>query len=139
MDENGNIEVGAREFGREPISSLLSDEVVFVEADRSVQGAAEVLRGADVGLAVVRRDGDVVGVVSERDVVGAVARGLDLETTVVDLIETDDLRWSVTTSSIDAVAEEMLQNHLRHVLVCNDDGSLAGVASMRDLLGALLY
>lgn len=118
---------------------MLSDEVVSVDADRSVREAAEVLRNADVGLAVVRRDGDVVGVVSERDVVGAVARGLDLESTVVDLIETDDLRWSVTTSSIDEVAEEMLQNHLRHVLVCDADGSLAGVASMRDLLGALLY
>ncbi|MEM8748230.1 MAG: CBS domain-containing protein [Actinomycetota bacterium] len=124
--------------GREMITSLLADEVVFVEPTASVHEAAEVLRSADVGLAVVGHREHVAGVVSERDIVRAVALGRDLDTTIVEVIETEDLRWSTTQTSIDDVAEEMLENHLRHVLVRNDDGSLAGVASMRDLLGAYL-
>ena len=35
------------------------------------------------------------------------------------------------------VAEEMMENYVRHVLV-GDDGVLVGVVSMRDLLGAFL-
>lgn len=139
MNEDEVNEVGGRAVGREAISSLLSDEVVFVEPGDSIRGAAEKLRSADVSLAVVGKPGEVAGVVSERDIVGAVARGLDLEVTVIDLIETGRLRWSAAGAPIDDVAEEMLQNHLRHVLVCEDDGTLAGVVSMRDLLGALLY
>lgn len=137
-DEFNSFGGGPDGAGRETITSLLADEVVFVEPTSTVHEAAEVLRSADVGLAVVGDHGDVAGVVSERDIVRAVALGHDLDTTIVELIDTEDLRWSTTESSIDDVAEEMLENHLRHVLVRNQDGSLAGVASMRDLLGAYL-
>ena len=68
----------------------------------------------------------------------AVALGLDLDQTTVAGIESQELMWAATTSSIDDVAEEMLENYLRHVLVRGDDGSLVGVVSMRDLLVAYL-
>ncbi len=78
------------------------------------------------------------GVVSERDIVDAVALGTDLDNTPVTTIEAEDLKWATSTSTVDDVAEEMLENYLRHVLVGDDDGGLVGVVSMRDLLTAYL-
>lgn len=120
--------------GRMTVDSLLSDSIVYVDADSSIRTAAVALTQADVGLVVVGSHGDVVGVVSERDIVRAVATGADLDEMVVKTIETEDLKWATTDAPIDDVAEEMLEYYLRHVLVGDDDGVLAGVVSMRDIL-----
>lgn len=124
--------------GLDTIDTLLGAEVVYVDASASIRAAATQLRDADVSLAVAGSPDEVVGVVSERDIVDAVARGLDLETTVVDAIETHDLRWTMASSTIADAADEMLGHHLRHLLVRRDDGGMAGVVSMRDLLAAVM-
>lgn len=128
----------APQSGLDTIDTLLGAEVVYVDASASIRAAAAELREADVSLAVAGAPDEIVGVVSERDIVDAVAKGLDLETTIVDAIETHDLRWTMASSTIADAADEMLSNHLRHLLVRNDDGTMAGVVSMRDLLAAVL-
>lgn len=130
-DDDGAAFGGA---GFATVDSLLADEVVFVSAEASVAEVATALTEADVGLLVVGSAEHVVGVVSERDVVHAVARGLTPDTPIVELVEPADLRWATTDAPIDDVANEMLMNHLRHLLVGADDGTLAGVVSMRDVL-----
>lgn len=127
----------ALDAGRMTIVGLLSDQVVYLEPHATVHQAATTLHTNDVGLAVVGQPGEVLGVLSERDIVRAVAEGLDPDATVIDVIETDhDLTWATVDSTVDAVAEEMLTHYLRHVLVADEDGELAGVVSMRDVLAA---
>lgn len=123
-------------LGGHPIASVLGDEVVFVEPHVSIRSAARTLERAGVGLAVVGSRDAVVGVVSERDIVRAVAAGLDLDEKLIDAIETEVLTWATVESTIDQVAEEMLMHYLRHVLVADLDGHLAGVVSMRDVLAS---
>lgn len=124
--------------GRRPVAGFISDDPTLIEPGTSLRRVAEVLRTADVSLVVVADDATIYGVVSERDIVGAVALGLDLDATAVETIEAEDLKWATPTSTVDDVAEEMLENYLRHVLVAADDGGLLGVVSMRDLLTAYL-
>lgn len=124
--------------GRQSVAGFVSDAVTYVKPDASLRQVAEVLRNADVSLAVVADGTTLYGVVSERDIVGAVALGIDLDDTPVTTIEAEDLKWATSTSTVDDVAEEMLENYLRHVLVGSDDGGLVGIVSMRDLLTAYL-
>lgn len=124
--------------GRHSILNFVADSIVFVEPSASLRDVAVRLHSSDVGLVVVRGAGLVEGVVSERDIVRAVALDIDLDNTAVDEIETEDLKWATTTSTVDDVAEEMLENYLRHVLVGDDEGDLAGVVSIRDVLSAYL-
>jgi len=124
--------------GRQRVAGFVSDAITSVEAHSSLRRVAEVLRTSDVSLAIVTDGETLCGVVSERDIVNAVALGSDLDTTQVEAIETENLKWATATSTVDDVAEEMLENYLRHVLVGSDDGTLIGVVSMRDLLTAYL-
>jgi CBS domain-containing protein len=89
----------------------------------------------EVGLLVVGTVDQVEGVVSERDVVRAVALGQVPETTAVIEVATTRLVWCDLTATVDEVAELMIEQYVRHVLV-EDDGRLVGVVSARDLLGA---
>ena len=45
------------------------------------------------------------------------------------------LVWASAEDTVDEVANRMMEHYIRHILV-EQDGSLVGVVSARDLLGA---
>jgi CBS domain-containing protein len=122
--------------GDRPVATVLAENVTRISPGTSLRDAAEILRREDVSIAVVGVGDAIDGVISERDFVSAIALGLDIDETTVDGVETHALKWATASSTIDDVAEEMLEMYVRHVLVCDDDGALVGLVSMRDLLSA---
>ncbi|MFK7918477.1 MAG: CBS domain-containing protein [Ilumatobacter sp.] len=128
-----NVEIGG---ASRPVLDFVTSQVTAVEPTMSLRDTAAVLRREQVSFAAVGEGAAIEGVVSERDLVGAIASGLDLDSTSIAAIESDGLKWAQATSTVAEVAAEMLDTAVRHVLVCHADGSLAGVVSMRDLLEA---
>ena len=74
-------------------------------------------------------------IVSERDLVIALAGRRDPATTTAADIANDTLVWCDAEAPIAEVAELMMTRYVRHVLV-ERDGRLVGIVSARDLLGA---
>lgn len=117
------------------ISTYMADDVVTVDPDTTLRRAAEVIAEASIGCIVVGSTDAVEGVVSERDVVRAIAEGRDPNATKVADIESTRLVWATTDATISTVASEMMNDYVRHVLV-GDDGTVAGIVSMRDVITA---
>jgi CBS domain-containing protein len=138
IQEDPTTDEGAALAGALSVELFMSDSIAMVSPSTSVRDAAERLQVAEVGLLVVGTPDAVNGVVSERDIVRCVALGADLDATPVEAIESDHLKWATVDSTVDTVAEEMMENYLRHMLVADDAGQLVGVVSMRDLLTAYL-
>ena len=89
--------------GRQPVAGFVADAITSVAPHSSLRHVAAVLRDSDVSLAIVADDEKLYGVVSERDIVNAVALGSDLDTTEVEAIETENLKWAAATSTVDDV------------------------------------
>lgn len=117
--------------------SLVSDDVLITGASTTLREAASLLSTASVGCMAIGTMAAVEGVVSERDIVHAVSAGLDLDATTVADIETKTLKWAMPDSSVEDVAEEMMEAYVRHVLI-GEDRALIGIVSMRDILSAYL-
>ncbi|MFP5256904.1 MAG: cyclic nucleotide-binding/CBS domain-containing protein [Acidimicrobiia bacterium] len=118
-----------------PVSTFSADAVAEVPPSATLLEVADALTAGEVGAVVVRQDSKVVGVVSERDLVGALARRLPMdEVTAADVASTE-LVWADAAAPVGEVANEMLEHYVRHVLV-EEDGELVGMVSARDLLGA---
>jgi signal-transduction protein with cAMP-binding, CBS, and nucleotidyltransferase domain len=119
-----------------PVSAVVADNPVRISAEANLLEVARALVDADVGLVVLSDDDQPVrGVVSERDVVRALAAGRDMVATLGRDIAKTDLAWCDSTATVGEVAEEMMERYIRHVLV-ERNGRLMGVVSARDLLGA---
>jgi CBS domain-containing protein len=121
--------------GSLPVTALSADSVLRVDADADLWTVAAALAAADVGVLVVGQGDDVQGVVSERDVVRALAAHRGVGETTASEIAHRDLVWCDAHADVADVAEEMMEHYVRHVLV-ERNGHLVGIVSARDLLGA---
>jgi CBS domain-containing protein len=124
--------------GQIPISVLANDRIVQATPDVTIREAAKQLADEGIGLLVLSDDSGVCGVVSERDIVRAVASEVHLDARVTAVASAGAVQWASSNSSIADVANEMMRSWLRHILIADDDGNLVGIVSMRDLLAAIV-
>lgn len=117
------------------VSTFSADAVAEVAPSATLAEVADALTTGQVGAVVVREGAKVVGVVSERDLVGALARRLPMDETTAAEVASTELVWADAAAPVGEVANEMLEHYVRHVLV-EQDGELVGMVSARDLLGA---
>ena len=123
-------------LGSLPVSALVASGVAHIAPDADLVAVSAALTEAEVGALVVgRKRDDVDGIVSERDVVHALAAGRDPATTTAADIASTTIVWCDLTATVTEVAAEMMDQYVRHVLV-EDAGKLVGIVSARDLLGA---
>lgn len=121
------------------IAEVLVPRVVTIGPDHTLSQAAGVMADHDVGAAVVLDpDGEGPGILTERDVLRAVAQGRDPTTTPVRDCQTSDLTTAVPTSDLRHAGQVMLSGGFRHLVVVDDGGEVVGVLSIRDVLRSLL-
>jgi len=121
---------------------LMHRPAVEVLPDTTLRSAAGTLADESVGVAVVRGHQTpgpgtrAVGLVSERDIVRALAEGADPDTATAGDVMTADLASASPDESISVAAARMLESEIRHLPVVDGD-RVVGVVSMRDVLEAL--
>lgn len=122
--------------GSDRVSLLIGAPVVRVCADASLIDVAVGMVESSIGALVLgERHGSATGIVSERDLVRALAEGRDPATTQARDIASTNLVWCDADATIAEVAAEMMDAYVRHVLV-ERNGRLVGIVSARDVLGA---
>ena len=112
------------------------NRVMTVEPDCSVGAAARELRAERIGALVVTSDGGHVdGIISERDIVYAIAgRGPEvLDLPVRELMSTET-RTCRLEDSVQDLMETMTRHRVRHIPVLDEEGRLAGIVSIGDVV-----
>src|SRR3954449_9996907 len=115
---------------REAMSTL----VLQIGPDHTLRQAAQLMTARRAGSAVViDPDGAGVGILTERDVLYAIGKGLDPDTERAAAHITWDVVYAVPTWSIEDAAAAMVRGGFRHLVVLDGDDVL-GVISVRDIL-----
>jgi len=122
------------------ISEILQrkgSSVVTTGSDATVAELVALLGEHNIGAVVVVSDDDqVVGIVSERDVVRRLAEvgAAVLEQSVADLMSTE-LVSSGPNDPVDDVAAQMTERRIRHLPVLSG-GELVGIVTIGDVVAA---
>jgi CBS domain-containing protein len=114
------------------VGEVMSRNLLTVEPTTSISEAAAAMTERGVGAAVVLTGNTVSGILTERDVLRAVATG-PVEGTHVAAWMTRDPETIEPSDSVGKAAAIMIHGGFRHLPVC-DDGKPVGIVSIRDLM-----
>jgi len=119
------------------VRELASNATVTLGPGHTLRDAARLMNKHRVGSAVVQDGESLAGIITERDVLRAVANAVDADTDAVGEHMSPDVVTAGPDWDVGAAAAAMMKHRVRH-LVVYEGGQLLGVLSVRDLLPALL-
>ena len=110
-------------------------DVVTISGDATISEASRLLARRHIGAVVVRsRDGSVAGILSERDIVRAVAdHSIAALGQSVGTHMTRSLSTCTETDTVEELMELMTRGRFRHIPVVEDD-HLRGIISIGDVV-----
>ena len=114
----------------------MSEVVVSLGPSHTLRDAARRMSERKTGAALVDPDSDEAptpGIITERDLLIAVAQGEDPETELVGQHMTEGVIAAHPDWSLERAAAEMSRRNIRH-LVVYDEAHLVGMLSMRDIV-----
>ena len=110
--------------------------LLTVDPGATLRRAAKVMTERGVGCAVVIENEKVAGIVTERDILRAIAADQVMDDTKVEDVMTRDVVSGAPGWDILRAAKAMTDGGFRHLLVMEMDDPV-GIVSLRDLLDSM--
>ena len=115
------------------VRMLMNQSVITAQVTESLHEVAARMRADEISaLPVLNRNG-LVGIVTERDLVAALADGLDTRKTLVSACMTPEPVAASPDDRVTAAALQMVDLGVRHLPVV-EAGRVVGILSARDLM-----
>ena len=115
------------------LGELMTREVLAIAPEDTLGQAAEVMVERGVGSAVVSDFGRLIGILTERDVLRAVAGRVHSSEARVREWMTAEPITATTSTELAEAARTMLEQGFRHLPVVEDDRAI-GIVSIRDVV-----
>ena len=118
------------------VADVMTGASITESPAESLRNAAAVMWKRQTGSLLIMDGEAVAGIVTERDLMKAVARGDDLDSTPVSAVMTRQVLTVEPDTSVADAARHMADRWIRHLPVVSE-GRLVGMVSQRDLCKVL--
>jgi CBS domain-containing protein len=116
------------------VKEIMTPKVEWIAPDTTIQESARKMRELNVGSLPVWTDGELIGMVTDRDICcRAVADGHDPATTKVRDIMSAEATYCFEDQELSEVAQLMEEKHIRRLTVFDRDKAMVGFLSVGDL------
>lgn len=119
------------------VRDLPPGQLLSVEPETTVAEVARRMRTDDSDSVAVMSEGRLVGIITERDLVRAIADGVDPQQVRADVVMTSDPATVDADEDVAMVAVKMMRLGVRHLPVVNKAGKPVGLVSARNLVAVL--
>jgi len=124
------------------LTQLLADKsrkLVVVAPGDTVFHALAVMAEHDIGAVPVLNGERLVGIFSERDYARKmILHGKSSKTTPVREVMSAHVAYVTRTATLEECMALMTEKHFRHLPVLNDNGSVAGMVSIGDMIKEII-
>ena len=125
----------------DPIRSVLrykGNDFFFIEPDASVYEALELMAGKHIGALPVMREGELLGIMSERDYARKVIlKGRSSRSTSVEEIMTTRVLCAQPGDTVDECMRVMSRHRIRHMPI-REGNRIIGIVSIGDLVNWII-
>ena len=119
------------------VKKIMSQRLSTIDYQMNLKSVAAEMASQDVGSLLVTKDSEVVGIITETDIVRrALAQNMDMNSTKVEELMSYPVYSIDEGESLDKAHEVMGEHHIRHLLV-TQKGEPAGMLSVRNLLDSV--
>src|SRR5262245_4812179 len=118
------------------IADVMRPEFIVVAPEDTLGEVAERMNALNVGAVVVKDFGRLIGILTERDLLKAMAARVHTSEARVREWMTADPVTATTDTDVEEAARVMLERGFRHLPVLSEDGRVAGVVSLRRVVAA---
>ena len=117
------------------VREVMSSRVRQISSSAMISEAADRMKTLHVGMLPVVENKDIVGTISERDiVVRAVSAGMNPRTTPVREVMTAGAVCCSAEDDVEGAAGIMEEKHARRLVVLDPDNTAIGILSVGDLV-----
>ena len=118
------------------LSDVMRSEPIEVAPEDTLGEVAERMSAVNVGAVIVKDFGRLIGILTERDMLKAMAARVHTSEARVRQWMTDDPITAGGETDVEDAARIMLENGFRHLPVVDESGHVVGIASLRRVVGA---
>ena len=118
------------------LSDVKLGELIEVAPEDTLGEVAERMSSANVGAVLVKDFGRLIGILTERDMLKAMAARVHTSEARVRQWMTADPITASTDTDVDEAARIMLEHGFRHLPVLDESGQVTGIASLRRVVAA---
>ena len=118
------------------LADVMRPEFIEVAPEDTLGEVAERMTAVNVGAVVVKDFGRLIGILTERDLLKAMAARVHTSEARVREWMTPDPITATADTDVENAARVMIEHGFRHLPVLSDDGRVAGVVSLRRVVAA---
>jgi CBS domain-containing protein len=119
------------------VKDLPPGPLLSIAPDARLSEVARQMRVEDSDSIAVMSDGHLIGIITERDMVRAIADGVDPKQATAGVIMTADPVTAGAEEDVSVVALRMMSLGVRHLPVVDAGGNPIGLLSARNLVAVL--
>ena len=120
------------------VRDIMEKNVITLQYDKSALDASIMLKEKEISFIVIQKEGNPIGLVTERDIVRKIASEdkKSSEVLIQDLMS-KKFKWVKPEDNIEDAIQKMSNNNIRRLLVLDND-KLVGIITQTDLSAFLL-
>ena len=118
------------------LTDVMRAEVIEVAPEDTLGEVAERMSEVNVGAVIVKDYGRLIGILTERDMLKAMAARVHTSEARVRQWMTEDPLTATAEMDVEEAAQVMLEHNFRHLPVLDDAGAVVGLVSLRRVVAA---
>lgn len=118
----------------ERVGDVMTGDPITLDAGAAIREAARIMREREIGDVLVTKDGELLGILTDRDiVVRALANGYAPDRALGDICTRGNVVTAGPDEALDAARDRMRKRAVRRIPVLDEEGQPVGILSLGDL------
>ncbi|WP_153274121.1 CBS domain-containing protein [Picrophilus oshimae] len=115
------------------VRDAMNKRPLYINDNESIEKAASIMSGENKGSILVGTPEKLTGIVTERDIIRAIAKSIPVNDNVSKIATKNNLIFIDEDEPITKAAALMGKHNIRHLIVKSKSGKVTGIISTRDL------